>query len=297
MYEDINLDNFPIFYDEDEIEYLSLSNFGSQLMRDITYLKEEYYEAKNELKITSTMLETFLKYRVLSFANSIGFINHNSIEGYNESVVVPFIDCFQKIIPDGAQSMAQYSMKKNDKNEYFFEIVSTKDIKNNQEISLEWKKLSNQDSLLYYGFIQKGNKLLSTFYVNVFNDVFKEDLGVDVNKNFNDIAKRNIYDINSEFLESDVVQSYKNISMLFDKYKNKKEGRYEMMVHNLNYYLDVYDKELSEGNINLHIKGNTKRKMIKEIMKIEESILINKINYIKSIIQDIKEKNHNIDDL
>ena len=37
--------------------------------------------------------------------------------------------------------------------------------------------------------------------------------------------------------------------------------------------------------------------MIKEIMKIEESILINKINYIKSIIQDIKEKNHNIDDL
>lgn len=297
MYEDINLDNFPIFYDEDEIEYLSLSNFGSQLMRDISYLKEEYYEAKNELKITTSMLETYLKYRVLSFANSIGFKNHNSLERYNESVVVPFIDCFQKIIPDGESSMAKYSMKKNDKNEYFFEIVSTKDIKKNQEISLEWKKLSNQDSLLYYGFIQKDNKLLSTFYVNVFNDVFKGDLGVDINKNFSDIAKRNMYDINSEFLESDVVQSYKNISMLFDKYKNKKEGRYEMMVDNLNYYLDVYDKELSEGNINLHIKGNTKRKMIKEIMKIEESILINKINYIKSIIQDIKEKNHNIDDL
>jgi hypothetical protein len=297
MYEDINLDNFPIFYDEDEIEYLSLSNFGSQLMRDITYLKEEYYEAKNELKITSTMLETFLKYRVLSFANSIGFINHNSMEGYNESVVVPFIDCFQKIIPDGAQAMAQYSMKKNDKNEYFFEIVSTKDIKNNQEISLEWKKLSNQDSLLYYGFIQKDNKLLSTFYVNVFNDIFKGDLGVDINKNFSDIAKRDLYDINSELLESDVVQSYKNISMLFDKYKNKKEGRYEMMVDNLFYYLNVYDKELSEGNINLHIKGNNKRKIIKELMKIEKSNLINKINYIKSIIQDIKERNHNIDDL
>jgi len=297
MYEDINLDNFPIFYDEDEIEYLSLSNFGSQLMRDIKYLKEEYYEAKNELKITTSILETYLKYRVLSFANSIGFKNHNSLEVYNESVVVPFIDCFQKIIPDGTSSMAKYSMKKNNKNEYFFEIVSTKDINNNQEISLEWKKLSSQDSLLYYGFIQKDNKLLSAFYVNVFNDVFKGDLGVDINKNFNEIAKRDMYDINSEFLESDVVQSYKNISKLFDKYKNKKEGRYEMMVDNLNYYLNVYDKELSEGNINLHIKGNNKRKMIKEIMKIEESILIDKINYIKSIIQDIKEKNHNIDDL
>lgn len=297
MYEDINLDNFPIFYDEDEIEYLSLSNFGSQLMRDIKYLKEEYYEAKNELKITTSILETYLKYRVLSFANSIGFKNHNSLEVYNESVVVPFIDCFQKIIPDGTSSMSKYSMKKNNKNEYFFEIVSTKDINNNQEISLEWKKLSSQDSLLYYGFIQKDNKLLSTFYVNVFNDVFKGDFGVDINKNFNEIAKRDMYDINSEFLESDVVQSYKNISKLFDKYKNKKEGRYEMMVDNLNYYLNVYNKELSEGNINLHIKGNTKRKMIKEIMKIEESILIDKINYIKSIIQDIKEKNHNIDDL
>ena len=297
MYEDINLDNFPVFYDEDEIEYLSLSNFGSQLRRDIKYLKEEYYVAKNELKITTSILETYLKYRVLSFANSIGFNNHNKSKGYNESVVVPFIDCFKKIIPDGTSSMTKYLMKKDDKNKYFFEIISTKDIKNNQEISLEWKKLSNQDSLLYYGFIQKDNKLLSTFYVNVFNDAFKGDLGIDLNKNFDVIAKRDIYDINSEFLESDVVQSYKNISMLFDKYKNKKEGRYEMMVDNLNYYLNVYDKELSEGNINLHIKGNTKRKMIKEIMKIEESILINKINYIKSIIQDINEKHHNIDDL
>jgi hypothetical protein len=58
------------------------------------------------------MLETYLKYRVLSFANSIDFNNHNSMEGYNESVVVPFIDCFKKIIPDGTSSMAQYSMKK-----------------------------------------------------------------------------------------------------------------------------------------------------------------------------------------
>ena len=61
-----------------------------------------------------------------------------------------------------------------------------------------------------------------------------------------------------------------------------------MMRDNLQYYLNLYDTQFSEGYINLYIKGNEKRKYIKSIMKIERLAVQNKINYVNSVINDIK---------
>ena len=101
--------------------------------------------------------------------------------------------------------------------------------------------------------------------------------------------KRDRFELNAEFFNPDVVGSYKNLSKLFNKYKDRPEGRYEMMADNLNYYLVIYDGQYSEGNINLYIKGNTKRKYIKSIMKFEKRVVQNKMNYVKNVIKDIKE--------
>ena len=300
MYEYINMDNFPVFYDEDEIEFLSVSGFGNELTKAIESLKEESYIINNDLKISTSMPDTFLKYRVLTMANSISFNNTDLIKwknkNYNETVVIPFIDCFKKVISNKS-SNAKFSMKKDGNNSYYLEIITTKKIKKGKEINLKWLQLSNQDSLLYYGFIEKGNKYIPKYYINVFNNMFKKDLGIDTNNNFEDVAKRDLYDLNYEFFESDIVQSYKNISLLLDKYKNKKEGRYEMMVDNLNYYIRIYDEQFTEGNINLYIRGNEKRRAIKELMKLEKKMLEKKIDYLESLIKDIKEKKYSFEDL
>jgi hypothetical protein len=157
--------------------------------------------------------------------------------------------------------------------------------------------MSNQDSLLYYGFVERGNEVVPNFYVNVFNNLFRKDLGIDPDKNYDDIARRDLYELNSEFLRKDVVYSYRNISLLLDKYKNKKEGRYEMMVDNLNYYVRIYDEQFTEGNINLYIRGNYKRRAIKELMKFEKKMLEKKIEYLETLINDIKEKKYSFEDL
>ena len=180
-------------------------------------------------------------------------------------------------------------MKLDNNGNYYLQIKAIRDITKNEEIYLKWRRLPNSECLLYYGFIDKGNYLAPKFFVNVFNNLFKKDMGVDPNKSFNETMNRGRFDLSTEFFDPEVVGSYKNLSKLFDKYKNKPEGRYEMMADNLNYYLNIYDGQFSDGNINLYLEGNNKQKYIKSIMKLEKRLVQNKMNYVKSVIKDIKD--------
>ena len=293
MYEYMNLDNFPVFYDEEEKYYLSPSSLGYELNQAIESLKEEYYIVKNDLQISTPIEDDFLKYRVLTLANSLSFNDTN----FNQSAVIPFLDCFNKVVFN-INASAEYSFKKDNNSNYYFEIKAIRDISKNEEIYLKWMKLSNNDCLIYYGFIEKENNLAPTFYIYVFNNLFKQDMGIDTKKEFNDIMDRGLYELNTELFNPDVIGSYKNLSELFDKYKNKPEGKYEMMADNLKYYLDIYDTQFSDGNINLYLKGNKKIDYIKTIMKLEKRLIQNKINYIKKVIKDIQEgKNDPLEDL
>ena len=70
-----------------------------------------------------------------------------------------------------------------------------------------------------------------------------------------------------------------------------------MMVDNLNYYVRIYDEQFTDGNINLYIRGNYKRRAIKELMKFEKKMLEKKIDYLETLIKDIKEKKYSFEDL
>ena len=290
MYEYMNMDIFPVFYDDEEIYYLSPSSFGSELKQAVESLKEENYIISNDLQITTSIQDNFLKYRVLALANSISFNNTklNDRNDFNESVIVPFIDCFKKVILDYNASAEHKIVFDDSENKYYLEVRSKSDIEKNREINLKWKKLANGESLIYYGFIEKGNYVAPKIYINVFNNMFKKDLGVSEKEEYRDIMQRGRYELNTEFFDPDVIGTYKNLSKLFDKYKDKPEGRYEMLRDNLKYYLDLYDTQFTEGYINLYIKGNEKQKYIKSILKIERLIVQNKLNYVNSVINDIK---------
>jgi hypothetical protein len=273
MYDYIDMDNYPVFFDQEELIFLSQSSFGSELSEAVRSLQEEYYIIHNDLDISTSMEETFLKYRVLTLANSVNFNNtKNNYLEYNETVVIPFIDCFRKAVFNRNLN-AQYSIKKDNNDNFYFEVISTEDIPKDEEIYLKWIRLPSHESYIYYGYIEKENNLAPKFYVNVFNNLFKKDLGVDTKKSFKDIIQRGKFELNREFFDPDVVGSYYNLSKLFDKYKNKPEGRYQMMVDNIIYYLNLYNEDYSDGNINLYIKGNEKQKIVKILIHIEKRML------------------------
>ena len=70
-----------------------------------------------------------------------------------------------------------------------------------------------------------------------------------------------------------------------------------MMSDNLNYYLSIYETQITEGNINIYIRGNEKKRIIKLLMKTEQEIFIDRINYVNMLIEDIKSKKYNLDGL
>ena len=298
MYEKMNMDNFPIFYDQQEKLYLSGSNFGSQLNRAFESLNEEFFILNRELNISIPFQDDFLKARVISLISSIDFknLNLNYTNNYNETVIIPFLDCFNKVISE-EKANARFVLNriKNDTNNYInydLEVYSTNEIFLGEEIRLKWRPFPNSELLLYYGIVEEGNPLKSRYYIDIMNRKLKHDLGFPEEKKFDNI-KRDIYEINTEFYDPSFINTYRNISLNIDKYKDREEGAYELMLDNLKNYAELYDNPLSDGNINIYINGKDKIKNIKEIMHMEKRIIINKIEYLEKVIKGIKEKNKN----
>ena len=257
--ENRNMDVYPIFYDQEEKYYLGGSNFGSQLNRATEALNEEYILLSTKLNISIPNQDDFFRTRVISLISSTDF-NNSNIElpsGYNETCIIPFLDCFNKVISaERANAFMDikgiYNEEKN-YTEYYLEIYSSDEIYVGSELNLKWRPFPNTEFLLYYGQVEEGNPFNSKYYIDIINRKLKEDLGYDKDKIFENL-KRDLYEINSEFYDPSVINAYRNLSLVIDKYKNKEEGAYELMRDNLKYYLDMYDNPLSDGNINIYYK-------------------------------------------
>ena len=108
------------------------------------------------------------------------------------------------------------------------------------------------------------------------NRKLRKDLNIYDDQKFG--IKRDIYEINREFYEPSFINTYRNLYLKIEKYKGREEGAYEMMYDNLNYYAELYNNPLTDGNINMFINGNDKIKDIKEIILKEKNLLIQKLN-------------------
>ena len=295
MYEQINTDIFPIFYDEEEKFYLSGSNFGSLIKRATDSLNEEYYICSNNLDLNIPDQDEFFKTRVLSLISSTDFnnTNLNYTNGFNETVIVPFLDCFSKVISE-EKANARYEIKgelntTNNYTNYYIEVYSNDEIFIGGEINLRWRPFPNAEMLLYYGVVEEGNPFNSKYYIDIINRKFRKDLNISDDQKFD--IKRDIYEINREFYDPSVINTYRNLSLKIEKYNGREEGAYEMMCDNLKYYAELYNNPLTDGNINMFINGNDKIKDIKEIIHKEKKLIDSKIEYLEKVIKGIKERN------
>ena len=302
LYDGINMDIYPVFYDQQEKDYLSNSNFGSQISRAMDSLNEEYIILDRELNINIPNQDDFIKTRVISMVSSIDLNNSNYeyTKQFNETVIVPFLDCFSKAISDEkANSRVEIKGVKNPANNYtnyYLEIYSNEEIYIGGEINLKWRPFPNAELLLYYGIVEEGNPYFSRYYMDIINKKFRRMLNISENKVF-DNAKKTMFEVVTESDSPVVINTYKNLSLYFDKYKNREEGPYEMMLENMKMYADVYNDLLSDGKVNKYINGNEKIQNVKEIMHSEKKLLNEKVQYLEKLIKKIKNKNNGKEDL
>ena len=292
MYNYINLDDYPIFFKRNEMVYLNYSNFGKEIKNNFLSINNEYYLIKHELDMDSTIIvEEFIKYRILSLSNSF---YHN-----NKTYIIPFVDCFKRLVNYthkelNANLIIKYNntKDKNNTDKFSLEIYSTRKIKQNEEISILWKQLSNSENYLYYGFTDEKNLITPPFLVEFVNKNFLKDLNIDsINKKYNisfeDLIVPKYYDLNSEFFDTYLFDIYQNLSYYFEQYYHSNEGPYIMMKENLQYYLDLYNELYNDDMINRNIDGINKKKSVKIILGMEKKLLEKSIKIIEDKIRHI----------
>ena len=287
MYNYINLDDYPIFFKKREMKYLNYSSFGKEIKNNLDSINNEYYLIKHELEMDSTIIvEEFIKYRILSLANSFYY--------NNRTYIIPLIDCFQKKVN---YSMKDYSShivlkRNNNSDEFKLDIYSTKKIRKNEEISILWKQLSNTENYLYYGFVDENNMIIPRFLVEFLNKNFLKDLNIDaINKKYNinyeNFIKPKSFDLNTDFYDHYLSPIYENLSYYIEKYYRDNEGPYLMMKDNLKYYLDLYNDLYNDDLINRNIDGINKKKCVKNILGMEKKLLESRIKIIEDRIKYI----------
>jgi hypothetical protein len=293
MYEQMEMDVYPIFYKKNEKELLRYSNLGSKLKGATDLLNQEFSLITHQLNISIPNQKNFFKTRIISLISSTNFnnTNYNYSEKDNETVIVPFLDCFTKTI-SSHKANARFEIKKEKKanlTNYYLEVYSTDNILVGGDINLKWKERSNNELLLYYGFVEEDNPYNSTFFVEIINSRLKKDLNISNEIIFKNIKKK-FYDLNREYDDQTVIDTYKYLSSKLDKYKGKKEGYYEIMYDNLKGFYEIYDKVLNNKTIEEYIYGNEKSKSIKIIINQEKELIEKRLKYLKKAIERIKEE-------
>ena len=246
-----------------------------------------YYFGPSKNVNNEDIVEEYIKYRILSLANSLYY--------NNKTYVIPFIDCFKRKVNFTLKEYNAYiSLKPTGKNNNTFdiEIYSNKTLKKNQEISIIWKQVSNTENYLYYGFIDENNMIIPNILVEIINNNFKADLDIDsVNKkyniNFEDVIEPKTYDLNNDFYDEYLYGIYRNLSSYFDKYYHYNEGPYVMMKDNLQYYLNIYNELYTDEMINRNIEGINKKKYVKSILGMEKKLIENRIGILTAKIERV----------
>ena len=140
IYQYTNLDNFPIFYSKEEIEFLYSTNLYDEIKRGIDSIENEQKLLIDTLKFVSADQELFLKYRVLILSNSI---NINNI-----TYIIPFYDLFKRNVFE-SECDVKYEF---DNITNTFNIISIKNIDKDKEIIVKMKQMPNKSLLMYFGF-------------------------------------------------------------------------------------------------------------------------------------------------
>ncbi len=271
LYEYTNLNNFPIFYSEEELNLLKGTNLFEEIKRAKESLENEEKVLYDEFNFKKADQENFLKYRVLILANSI--INEN------RTILIPFLDLFSKDMFNDLIDV-EYLYNKAMKR---FVIRTTKEIKKGKEIIVNSKPIPNTSALLYFGYTSEKNNVVGRFIIEVVNNIFRKRLNWDGSiKLIN-----NLYDIGGNNFIENIIGTYQDLKMKLSDYKNNRYGEYLLMKENIMDYLNIYSK-FTDEMYSKYFYGQKKITNVKRILFLEKRLLEIRINQIDNIINEIK---------
>jgi len=271
IYQYTNLDNFPIFYSKEEIEFLYSTNLYDEIKRGIDSIENEQKLLIDTLKFVSADQELFLKYRVLILSNSI---NINNI-----TYIIPFYDLFKRNVFE-SECDVKYEF---DNITNTFNIISIKNIDKDKEIIVKMKQMPNKSLLMYFGFTCENNNFIGNYQIETLNNLLRKRL------NLKDFIKpiMSSYDISdAKFIENNI-ENYVELKLKIKEYLSNPIGEYILMKDNLQDYLNIYDR-FTDGKFNEVYYGTQKIINVKRIINLEKRLIEFRLKHLNEEINKKK---------
>ena len=281
-----NFNIFPIFYKNEEIEYLKGSNFYEEIINKKNDLLFDYEILKN-LNFDINFIK-FCEIHMLISSRIFGI----EINNKNTDAMIPFADLFN-------HSYERNTQWYFDDNLDCFVVEAIKNIEKNEEIFDSYGNKSNSRFLLNYGFLLENNEKFNEFNLEINFDKniilnYEDKLNI-LNKVpnkkglYNFILKYDLSNLN-DLLSFIRIMFYENEMNLF--YLLLEEGRKinkyyfpfvdkNLEIKILTYLLNILKEKLNSYKINinnenknfLYDKNNYNLKNIFNIISNEQNIL------------------------
>ena len=230
-----NLDEFPIFWSQTELNFLKQTSFYcltdteanyishlDKIQQDFFIIKQfdeqnEIIQKNSEQNISDEQLyQTYLKFRILVGSRIFGYVKY----GNETSGMVPYVDLINH---SDMPNTAWYF----DDNLDSFVLISTKYIAKGEELCDNYGDKNNIELLLYYGFTLETNQnSILSFDINKINYIFKNNFNPDEINNY-DMEKKiilknklkNIYSHHNEKISSRIITNTNIINIYKDEIK------------------------------------------------------------------------------
>ena len=186
--------NFPIFYTDDELQYLKGSPFLNQILDKKSDMKKDYLKLCEYIPLFNQFtFEQFMEARMIISSRIFGIsINNNKTD-----VLVPYADLLNHKRP--RQTQWYYDDKINS-----FVIQATEEILIGKEIFDSYGKKTNGRFLLNYGFAVENNDSAEYVLNIIFNDCYPL---YDIKKQYLKNEKKiKIFYLNINLYESQIIE-------------------------------------------------------------------------------------------
>ena len=186
--------NFPIFYTDDELQYLKGSPFLNQILDKKSDMKKDYLKLCEYIPLFNQFtFDQFMEARMIISSRIFGIsINNNKTD-----VLVPYADLLNHKRP--RQTQWYYDDKINS-----FVIQATEEILIGKEIFDSYGKKTNGRFLLNYGFAVENNDSAEYVLNIIFNDCYPL---YDIKKQYLKNEKKiKIFYLNINLYESQIIE-------------------------------------------------------------------------------------------
>ena len=271
-----NLDKYPMFYNERQIDLLK----GSLSLLELTLMKELYKEEVNILenlyKKTSIDFDEYLRFRTLTITKSLNISNVTSI--------IPFVDMFAT---DPIDYNVNFKLNETNKNLYVF---TTKKVKRGDILYLRSGYFSNIKRFILYGeTLEKMKDYIEAFNVPVISNMMLDTLD---QKDRDKAYKLDVnIDLNKKKFYKKALKVYKKLSIL-KKEDGSDLSAYKLFLKNLELMRENYNS-VTTSDIHKEFFYLKDIYNVKRVLDLEKQFLDNKLKVLRKLINGLSRKTDN----